>query len=252
MHRRNCEAPTWRNTIHESRVTSHSLAGYAAGMVLALAVLALPAAAQERSVAPGINERFMESRDFGEFVDQFEREGREIFDKRHEILKAVDLKPGMAVADIGAGSGLFTFLFAREVGPGGKVYSLEINPVMVNNIVRRAREQGYKHVEGQLSTAKSVPLPPASVDVIFTSDVYHHFEYPQVMLRAIGAALKPGGTLVIVDFERIEGVSRQRVLEHVRAGKETVIKEVEAQGFRFLGERKVMQDNYFVTFEKPR
>jgi predicted methyltransferase len=227
-------------------------AKHAAALILALAVLALPAAAQDKSVAPGINDRFMEGRNYGEFVDQFEREGREIFDKRHEILKAVGLKPGMAVADLGAGSGLFTFLFAREVGPGGKVYALEINPVMVNSIVGRAREQGYKHVEGQLSNAKSVPLPPASVDVVFTSDVYHHFEYPQIMLRAIGAALKPGGTLVIVDFERIEGVSRQRILEHVRAGKETVIKEVEAEGFRLLGERKLMQDNYFVTFEKLR
>jgi predicted methyltransferase len=224
----------------------------AAGMVLTLAVLALPAAAQEKSVAPGINERFLEGRNYGEFVDQFEREGREIFDRRHDILKAVGLKPGMAVADIGAGSGLFTQLFAREVGPGGKVYALEINPVMVTSIVRRLQEEGYRNVEGQVSTAKTVPVPPASLDVAFTSDVYHHFEYPQIILRAIREALKPGGIFIVVDFERIPGVSSQRILEHVRAGKETVIKEVEAEGFRMVEEKKLLQQNYFVRFEKPR
>src|SRR5262249_49005059 len=110
--------------------------------------------------------------------------------------------------------------------------------------------QGYQHVEGRVGAAKSVPLPPASGDVVFTSDVYHHFEYPQIMLQGIRAALKPGGTFVIVDFQRVEGVSRPRGLEHVRAGKETVIKEVQAEGFRLLGERKLLQDNYFITFQK--
>ena len=225
---------------------------YTARIVLALTVLALPVAAQEKSVAPGINERFLEGRNYGEFVDQFEREGREIFDRRHDILKAVGLKPGMAVADIGAGSGLFTQLFAREVGPGGKVYALEINPVMVTSIVRRLQEEGYRNVEGQVSTAKTVPVPPASLDVAFTSDVYHHFEYPQIILRAIREALKPGGIFIVVDFERIPGVSSQRILEHVRAGKETVIKEVEAEGFRMVEEKKLLQQNYFVRFEKPK
>jgi ubiquinone/menaquinone biosynthesis C-methylase UbiE len=222
-------------------------------LACALAGSAMPigyALAQEQSVAPGINQRFLEGQNFGEFIDQFEREGREIFDNRHAILKEVGLKPGMTVADIGAGSGLFTQLFAREVGPKGKVYAVEINPIMVNNIVRRSREEGYQHVEGSVSTAKTMPLPPASLDVAFTSDVYHHFEFPQIMLRAIRTALKPGATFIVVDFERIPGVSSERILSHVRAGKETVIKEVEAEGFRMVEERKIMQQNYFVRFVK--
>ena len=226
----------WLKLLAEAFVVWAMFAGYAC--------------AQQQSVAPGINERFEQSTNFGEFVDQFEREGREIFDQRHAILKEVRLKPGMAVADIGAGSGLFTQMFAREVGPGGKVYALEINPVMVNNIVRRLREEGYRNVEGYVSTAKTVPVPPASLDVAFTSDVYHHFEFPQVILQAIRTALKPGGTLIVVDFERIPGVSSERILSHVRAGKETVIKEVEAEGFRMVEERKIMQQNYFVRFVK--
>jgi len=208
------------------------------------------AGAQQQSVAPGINERFLENRNFGEFIDQFEREGREIFDNRHAIVKEVGLKPGMAIADIGAGSGLFTQMFAKEVGPKGKVLVLEINAAMVESIVRRMREEGHRNVEGYVGTAKTMPLPPASIDVAFTSDVYHHFEYPQIMLQAIRAALKPGGTFIVVDFERIPGVSSERILSHVRAGKETVIKEVEAEGFRMVEERKIMKQNYFVRFVK--
>jgi ubiquinone/menaquinone biosynthesis C-methylase UbiE len=218
--------------------------------VLALALTAFPAAAQDKSLTPGINERFLEGRNYQEFVDSFEREGREIFDRRQEILKAVGLKPGMTVADIGAGSGLFTYLFAQEVGSGGRVYAVDINQVMLDNIVRRSRELGYQHVEGRLGSAKSVPLPGGALDIVFTSDVYHHFEYPQIILRAIRDALKPGGAFIVIDFERIPGVSTERLMQHVRAGKESVIREVEAEGFRFVEEKKLMQQNYFVRFEK--
>jgi len=244
--------PAGQRTRNEKRETSH-FSNLAVGVAMLIAIAtAAPAAAQDRSVAPGINERFLEGRNYEEFVGSFEREGREIFDRRQEILKAVGLKPGMAAADIGAGSGLFTYLFAQEVGPGGKVYAVDINQVMLDNIVRRSRELGYKHVEGRLGSAKGVPVPPGSLDVAFTSDVYHHFEFPQVMLRSIRDALKPGGAFIVIDFERIPGVSSPRTLEHVRAGKEVVIKEVEAEGFRFVEERKLLQQNYFVRFEKVR
>src|SRR5690242_13471544 len=93
------------------------------GALAAGLALAMSAAAQQQSVAPGINERFEQGKDYGEFVHQFEREGREIYDKRLEILGAIGLKPGMAVADIGAGSGLFSQLFSREVGDKGRVYA---------------------------------------------------------------------------------------------------------------------------------
>lgn len=219
---------------------------------LAAVVIALSASAwaQEHSVRPGINEPFEKGTSYQKFIDQFEREGREIFDKRMEILDAVGLQSGMTVADIGAGSGLFVALFARAVGASGRVYAVDITPVMVNNILRRAREAGLNNVAGEVNSAKSLPLPPASLDVAFTSDVYHHFEYPQIMLRAIRRALKPGGVFVVVDFERIPGVSSERILSHVRAGKETVIQEVEAEGFRRIEEKKLLEFNYFIRFQK--
>jgi predicted methyltransferase len=217
---------------------------------LCFTALAGNAGAQDKSLAPGVNQQFVDKPDYTAWAGSFEREGREVFDKRNEIVTASNVKSGMTVADVGAGSGLFTRLFAQQVGASGKVYALDITRNFIDKIVPRLRNEGISNVEGIVNTPKDVPLPATSVDVAFVSDTYHHFEYPQAMLRAIRAALKPGGTLVIVEFERIEGVSSKRVLEHVRAGKETVIKEVETEGFKLIDDRRFMQQNYFVRFVK--
>lgn len=218
-------------------------------VILGWATLAGNAGAQEKSVAPGINQPFLD-KPFEEWAGSFEREGREVFDKRNEIVAASAVKPGMTVADIGAGTGLFTRLYSLQVGAGGKVYTVDITRDFIDKVIPRLRSEGVDNVEGVVNTPKDLPLPAASVDIAFASDVYHHFEYPQAMLRAINAALKPGGTFVIVEFERIEGVSSKRIMEHVRAGKETVIREVEAEGFKLLEEKKFMRQNYFVRFVK--
>jgi predicted methyltransferase len=206
--------------------------------------------AQDQSIAPGINQPFVAKPDYNAWSESFEREGREVYDKRNEIVAASAVKPGMTVADIGAGTGLFTRMFAREVGAGGKVYAVDITQTFIDSLLKKLRGEGVANVEGFVNTPRDVPLPTASVDVAFASDTYHHFEYPQEMLAAIRAALKPGGTLVIVEFERIEGKSSARTLEHVRAGKEVVIREIEAAGFKLIEERKFMQRNYFVRFAK--
>ena len=93
---------------------------------------------QEQNVRPGINQSYQEP-DFQQWRAVFESPGREVFDRRHAILDALELKPGMKVADIGAGTGLFTQLFAQSVGPEGKVYAVDISREFVENIERRAR-----------------------------------------------------------------------------------------------------------------
>src|SRR6185436_3851920 len=99
-----------------------------------------------------------------------------------------------------------------------------------------------------VSTQTDTRLPPRSVDIVFTSDVYHHFEQVAPVLASIRQALKPGGRFIVLDFERIPGVSPPSRLEHVRASKETVIEEVTASGFRLREEVKTLglQDNYFL------
>jgi predicted methyltransferase len=217
--------------------------------LLLLLFLTAPLAAQDASVNPGINDRF-KNPNVEEFVGRFEREGRDAFDHRNEIVEACQIKPGMNVADVGAGTGLFTRLFAPLVGDG-TVYAVDIAEPFVKHVEQTAAEDGYKNVEGVVCTADSVMLPEKSVDLVFICDTYHHFEYPQKTMASIHRALKPGGTVVLIDYRRIEGESSDWILGHVRAGQEVFTAEIEAAGFRQIEERKdLLKESYFVRFEK--
>lgn len=227
-------------------------------MVLLLAaaagvVTAGPAVrAQARSVDPGINAPFKHP-DFQTWVERFERPGREVYDRRQAIVDAVAPAPGAAVADIGAGTGLYTLLFAHRVGSAGVVYAVDISSVFVNGILHRARAEGLRNVRGVVDTSMDVNLPPHSIDVAFVCDTYHHFEYPQKTLASIRRALRRNGTLVVVDYRRQPGVSPSWVMHHVRAGKATVIREIEAAGFRLLEDRdRLLTQNYFLRFARAR
>ena len=204
---------------------------------------------QESSVKPGINDSFQGS-EVSTYVERFESEGREVYDQRHEIVESCRLEPGMVVADVGAGTGLFTRLMADAVGKRGKVLAVDITPKFVDHTVRTSREQGFHNVEGVVCTADDARLPENSVDVVFISDTYHHFEFPLKTMRSIYKALKPGGSLIVLDFER-EADSSEWIREHVRAGKSVVIGEIESAGFRKTGENDtLLKENYFLTFSK--
>jgi SAM-dependent methyltransferase len=212
-------------------------------------VIGLSALAQDKSVRPGINKPF-ENPNVGEYVGKFEVESREIYAKRKEIVAACKLKPGMAVADVGAGTGLFTRLFATEVGPEGKIFAVDIAPKFIDHIAKTCKEAGLKNVQGIVCTPTSAELPENSVDLVFICDTYHHFEFPYKTLASIHRALRPGGQLVLIDFHRIEGKSSDWVLGHVRAGQEVFVNEIVTSGFKQVGEEKILKENYFVRFEK--
>lgn len=218
-------------------------------LLAALAASFAPACAKEASVSPGINAPFAQP-NFEEWVERFERGGREVFDKRFEIVAAVDIKPGMVVADIGAGTGLFTRLFSPEAGVKGRVIAVDISKTFIDNILKNARQRGLKNVTGIVNEATDAMLPLASVDIAFVCDTYHHFEFPKQMLASIHRGLKPNGALIIVDYERKAGQSSAWVMEHVRADKAVVIREIEAAGFRLAEDRLLMQTNYFLRFVK--
>ncbi len=217
--------------------------------VALLAALAAPLNADEPSVAPGIN-RYYENPNWQQWVYAFERPGREIYERRKDIVAATGIKPGMVVADIGAGTGLFTRLFAHEVGPQGKVYAVDISQTFVRNIMRTARAQGLDNVEGVVNSPKEVSLPKESIDIAFICDTYHHFEYPKSMMKSVRRALRPGGRLIVVDFRRIPGRSSPWVMGHVRAGEDAVIREIQAREFRFVEEKPLLRTNYYLVFEK--
>lgn len=236
----------WKNfTVHGARCLLGAM-----GLTL-LVGLAPLAPGQEKSVKPGINENFVNP-DVAKYAKTFEGESREVYVNRDKIVEACELKPGMIVADVGAGTGLFTRLFAQAVGPKGQVYAVDIAPNFLEHIQKTSRAAKLTNVTPVLCNQDSVDLPPNSVDVVFTSDTYHHFEFPQRTLASIHRALKPGGRLIIVDFIRIAGESSDWVLNHVRAGQDVVEKEIIEAGFT-VSERKkdLLKENYFVTFTKP-
>ena len=139
---------------------------------------------------------------------------------------------------------------AREVGPEGRVYMVDISENFVTNALARARAAGLHNVEGLVNEPRSSGLAPGSVDLVLVCDTYHHFEYPRSMLASLHQALSAGGELVIIDFRRQPGLSSPWIMGHVRAGREQVIAEVEAAGFRLLEAPELLRLNYFLRFAK--
>jgi ubiquinone/menaquinone biosynthesis C-methylase UbiE len=227
-----------------------------AGVLIAAAAIG-PTRGQTQSetkksrVDPKINAAFKKP-DVKEYVNKFETESRENYAHRHEIVAALGLEPGMAVADIGAGTGLFTRLFAEKVGPKGKVYAVDIAEPFLKHIDADAKKRGHKHVVTILGSQDSTNLPAGSVDLVFLSDVYHHLEKPEKVLGSIHRALRPGGRLVVIEFDRVEGKSSAFVLKHVRASQAVFRKEIEDAGFAVVPtpERPKLKENFFLRFEK--
>ena len=223
-------------------------------LILPLAVSCSSARDGDRfAPAITINERFLNpDLDVQTWVKRWESQSREIAAAREQIVRALELTPGKRVADVGAGTGLFVELFSKAVTDKGKVYAVDISPKFVAHIKERVASAGLSNVEVILSSENSVKLADGSVDVIFLCATYHHFEYPGPMLRSIHSALGKGGRLVVIDFERIPGQSREWIVNHVRAGKARVSEEITQAGFRFRDEVRIdgFLENYFLRFEK--
>ncbi|MCI0537123.1 MAG: methyltransferase domain-containing protein [Verrucomicrobiales bacterium] len=210
-------------------------------------------AAPEESAKPGINAEFLKpSLNLTQWVERFEREGREIFTEREKIVAAAKVRPGMAVADIGAGTGLFTPLLSQAAGPKGKVYAVDIAKDFLAHIDQRAAAAGLKNVQTVLCTERSVELPPNLIDLAFICDTYHHFEYPRSTMASLHRAMRAGGEVVLVDFKRIPGQSSAWILDHVRAGQEVFTAEIEAAGFKKVEQVDLLKDNYVLRFRKVK
>ncbi|MFT4539194.1 MAG: ubiquinone/menaquinone biosynthesis C-methylase UbiE, partial [Planctomycetota bacterium] len=207
----------------------------------------------EPQIAKDINKAFLDKDlDVGDFTKRFEGESREVFVNRKEIAQAMKLETGMAVADIGAGTGLFLKPIGDQVGESGIVYAVDISPVFITHLRERAQKDGLPQVQPVLCGQRSCDLPEASVDAAFICDTYHHFEYPASTLASLFSAIRAGGELLIVDFERIPGKTSEWLMKHVRAGKEVFRSEIEAAGFVFIEEVNVgLEENYFLRFRRP-
>jgi len=213
-------------------------------------------AAREKQPAPyaaEMNQKFVSPEaDVAAFVRRFESESRDVYVQRGAIVRAVGLKPGDRVADIGAGTGLFTLLFAEQVEPKGTVYAVDIGPAFLKYIEQQAKERKCEPViKTVLNSAESVGLPAASIDVAFVCDTYHHFEYPERMLASIREALRAGGRLIVIDFD-LRPESSDFVKQRARAAKEVYDREIAAGGFAPVEHKDApkIRDNFFAEYQR--
>lgn len=133
-------------------------------------------------------------------ADWLERPTREEEENPGLVLTSLKLRPGDAVADIGAGTGYYTRRLARAVGSNGVVYAVEIQPEMLDLLTNKMAELSIHNVKPVLGTVSDPKLAAASIDLILMVDVYHEFDHPHEMVEAMNRALKPGGRLAFVEF----------------------------------------------------
>jgi ubiquinone/menaquinone biosynthesis C-methylase UbiE len=181
------------------------------------------------------------------YIHSLEDAKRAEWQKPEEVVAKLGLKPGDKVADLGAGSGYFTMLFAKAVGPQGKVYAIDILPEMLDYIRQRAQDEEVKNIQLVLAQPQNPKLPPASVDVIFICDTLHYISGRPTYYPLLVQALRPGGRLVNVDFYKKPlplGPSPAMKID-----KQVMIEEAKTAGFRVVQDYDFLPYQYFLIFQ---
>ena len=173
----------------------------------------------------------------------FDDPQRDEWQKPHEVIQALALPPGAAVADIGAGTGYFSVRLANMLKPG-KVYAVDIEPDMVKYLAERAKRDALPNLVAVAGAADS-PRLPAKVDVALFVDVYHHVEARERYFRGLRKALKPGGRVAIVDF-RLD--SPEGPPKEARIAPERVKAEMKKAGYVLVAEHSFLPRQYFLVF----
>jgi len=181
------------------------------------------------------------------WIDIFEAPERAEWQKPEDVVKKLELKPGGTVADIGAGTGYFTRLFAVAVGPEGKAIGLDIEPSMVDYMKEDAKKRRLTNYEARVVKPDDAGLPSKSVDVIFICNTYHHIENRVSYLKKLSKALKPNGRIVIVDFyKKPLPVGPQSVAHKI--SEEEVKKEFKQAGYRLTKSLDFLPYQYYLEF----
>lgn len=162
------------------------------------------------------------------WLDRPERESEEAPSR---AIRALQIKPGQVIADIGAGSGYYSVLLAKAVGAEGRVYATDIQPQMLAILKRKLEAQSLRNVELILGAEAETKLPDASVDFALMVDVYHELAQPQAFLQSVKRALKPGGRLVLIEFRKED--PNVPIREEHKMSVREARQELEAEGYRF-------------------
>ena len=177
----------------------------------------------------------------------FESPERTKWQKPDEVVSALKLKPGQTVIDIGAGTGYFTRRFAKAVAPSGEALGLDIEPAMIDYMKADAKKQGLKNYHARLVKADDPELAPHSADVVFFCDTLHHVDDRVAYFRKLSSALKPGGRVIVIDFEK-KPLPVGPPPEH-KLSRDEVIAEFHSAGYRLVRDHDFLLYQYFLEFE---
>ncbi|MFY9820437.1 MAG: methyltransferase domain-containing protein [Thermoanaerobaculia bacterium] len=186
-----------------------------------------------------------------EHADWLEREGRAETDKPEMVIAAMDIRPGMTVAEIGAGTGFFSRRLAKATGPSGKVYAEDIQRQMIDLLKKNIARENLANVIPVVGTETDPKLPAKGIDRILLVDVYHELQQPEAMLAAIQASLAPGGTVTLVEY-RLEGETAAHINIRHRMSVEQVLAEWSGAGFLLLKQSEALPSQHLFIFSGKR
>ena len=179
---------------------------------------------------------------------------RDAQQKPRELVAAMQLQPGMTVADVGTGVGYMLPFLDAAVGPAGRLIAEDIFADFLDKARDKAKKSGLGNVDFILGTETDPLLPAGKADAVLVLDTYHHFDYPEKMLAGIARGLAPTGRLFIVDYyKRHNAMPGQDAEKHIRLDVDGVVKEVEANGFKLAWQRAhIPGSQYIACFTKAR
>jgi ubiquinone/menaquinone biosynthesis C-methylase UbiE len=213
------------------------LVGFALGQLVAIGQNTLLSSTQEMHRI---------QQDSKAYIARLEDPMRDGYQKPAEVVKALQIREGEVVADIGAGSGYFTFRLAEAVGKTGRVFAVDVNPDLIRHLNRRVRDLKAGNVVTILCAPDDPLLCDGSVDRFFICDTWHHIEGHAKYLALLKRMLKPGGQVIMVDFKKVKTPVGPPM--GLRIDRADLVREMETNGFRLAEEHTFLEHQYFLIF----
>ena len=211
-----------------------------------LAWLVLPALALSQDTAKQAEMHHLHQ-DSKAYIAMLDDPKRDAYQKPDEVVAALKLKKGEIIADIGAGSGYFTFRLARQVGTAGRVYAVDVSADMIMHLNRRIRELGTRNVVTILCPPDDPLLGDASISRFFICDTWHHIENHDHYLALLKKMLKQGGQIIMIDYKNTRTPVGPPL--EMRIDREDLVKEMGKNGFRLEAEHTFLPYQYFLIFK---
>ncbi len=216
-------------------------------LILTGFLLAQALATAQNSALSSTQEMNRLHQDSKAYIRSLEAPMRDAYQKPQEVVAALNIKAGEVIADIGAGSGYFTFRLAHAVGETGRVYAVDVSPDMIVHLNRRIRDLKLDNVVTILSAPDDPLLADASVNRVFICDTWHHISGHAKYLALLKRMLKPGGQVIMIDFKKTKTPVGPPM--EIRIDRDDLLREMEANGFQLAAEHTFLEYQYFLVFK---